>query len=134
VGIRFKFLREIKVNSVNNCNFFLKCIISLRGGHRDCWPLASKYLAMPLPRHVVYVHSIIWGWVQTYPCCEYWYCASSIGVQISVEHGVNIYFCHPHHQHLCNAFFLDCLDLNMTAVLSSKHHELHAQQRGVTSH
>ena len=64
VGIVFKFLREIKVSSLNNCNFFKVHYIS-GGGHSDCWPLASKYLAMPLPGHMVYTHISVWGWVQT---------------------------------------------------------------------
>jgi hypothetical protein len=46
----FKLLSEIWENSINNCDFFFKLIISVRGDHCDYWPQAPKNLAMALLR------------------------------------------------------------------------------------
>jgi hypothetical protein len=40
-----KLLRHIKWYSINNCDFFLKFVFSVRGGHCYCSSQASKNLA-----------------------------------------------------------------------------------------
>jgi hypothetical protein len=43
----FKVLRKITGNSINNCGFF-KFVISIRGGHCDYSPWATRNLPTPL--------------------------------------------------------------------------------------
>lgn len=38
----------MKGNLINDCDFFLKFIISVRGSHTDCLPQKLKTLAMTL--------------------------------------------------------------------------------------